>query len=69
MPLVKSPHFLSNPHETWKKQLSHEVIIFTKFHEERKKCGFFTNGQVLIRAPFLTQTLLCTLTAQGTAKL
>ena len=33
-PLVKNPQFLSNPHETWSKWLTHEVIIFTKFHED-----------------------------------
>ena len=33
-PLVKNPQFVSNPHETSSKWLTHEVIIFTKFHED-----------------------------------
>ena len=36
-PLIKNLQFLSNPHETWWKLSSHEVIIFTKFHEDRTK--------------------------------
>merc|ERR1712020_299721 len=36
-PLVKNPQFLSYPHETWSKLLPHEVIILTKFHEDRTK--------------------------------
>ena len=28
---------MSYPHETWWKWLPHEVIIFTKFHEDRTK--------------------------------
>ena len=31
--LIKNSQFLSNPHET----LSHEIIIFTKFHEDWTK--------------------------------
>ena len=33
-PLIKNPQFLSNLHETWWKWLSHEAIIFTKFHKD-----------------------------------
>ena len=36
-PLIRNPQFLSYPHETWWKWLPHEVIIFTKFHEDRTK--------------------------------
>ena len=44
-PLIKDPQFFFNPHETLWKWLSQEVIIFTKFHEDRtKKCGSFING-------------------------
>ena len=43
--LIKNPHFLSNPHETLSKCLLHEVIIFTKFHEDRRKIqDFLLNG-------------------------
>ena len=30
--LVKNPQFLSDPHETWWKWLTHGVTFFTKFH-------------------------------------
>ena len=33
-PLKKNPQFLSNPRETCKKWLPHEVIIFPKFYED-----------------------------------
>ena len=36
-PLIKNPQFLSNPYETWWKWLTHEVINFTKFHEDWTK--------------------------------
>ena len=36
-PLIKNPQFLSNLHETWWKWLSHEAIIFTKFHKDWTK--------------------------------
>ena len=36
-PLVKNPHFLSYPCETCWKYSTLEVIVFTKFHENRKK--------------------------------
>ena len=36
-PVIKNPHFWSYPHETLWKWLSHEVIIFTKFHEDMTK--------------------------------
>ena len=35
--LIETPQFLSNPHETWKKWLTHKAIIFPKFHEDWKK--------------------------------
>ena len=35
--LVKNLQFLSNPHETWLKWLPHELILFTKFHEDWTK--------------------------------
>ena len=34
-PLVKNPHFLSYPHEIQQKYSSYEVLIFTKFQENR----------------------------------
>ena len=35
------------------KKSSHEVIIFTKFHEDRENnFGFFANGQFLNMGPF-----------------
>ena len=37
LPLVKNPHLLLYPYETWWKWLPHEVIIFRKFHEGRTK--------------------------------
>ena len=46
-PLVKNPHFLFNPHETWWKKSPHELIIFTEFHKDRTKSVDF-----LIRANF-----------------
>ena len=36
-PIVKNPQFLFYYHETLRKWLSQEVIIFNKFHEERTK--------------------------------
>ena len=33
-PLIKNPQFLANPFETLGKLLPHEVINFTKFHED-----------------------------------
>ena len=36
-PLVKNQQFFSNPHETWGKGLSHEVIKITKFHKDWTK--------------------------------
>ena len=45
---IKDPQFLSNPQETWWKYLPHEVIIFSKFHEDRtKNVDLFINGQFL----------------------
>ena len=39
---------MSNPHKTCWKLLHQKIIIFTKFHEDwTKKCGFFTNVQIL----------------------
>ena len=38
-PMIKNPQFSS--HETWWKLLPHEVIIFTKFHEDRTKIKNF----------------------------
>ena len=35
--LVKNPQFWLYPHETWSKEQPHEVVIFTKFHEDRAK--------------------------------
>ena len=43
-PLIENPQDLSNPHETLSKCLSHEVIIFTKFHEGQTK---IVNGDFL----------------------
>ena len=37
--LVKNLQFLSYPHETWLKWLPHELVILTKFHEDRRKFG------------------------------
>ena len=34
---VKNPQFWLYPHETWSKEQPHEVVIFTKFHEDRAK--------------------------------
>ena len=45
--LVKNPHFLSNPHETWQNYSPHEVIILTKFHKDRTK-----NADLLLLANF-----------------
>ena len=36
-PLVENLHFLPFLHETYWKKSPHEVIIFTKFHEDRRK--------------------------------
>ena len=36
-PLIKNPHFLFYHHETWGKLSSHEVITFSKFHEDSTK--------------------------------
>ena len=35
--IMKAPHFLLYLHKTWSKLSPHEVIIFTKFHEDRAK--------------------------------
>ena len=35
--LIKNQQFLSYPDETWLKWSTHEVIIFTKFHQDRTK--------------------------------
>ena len=35
--LVKNPQFWLYPHETWSKEQLHEVVIFTKCHEDRAK--------------------------------
>ena len=48
-PLVKNQQFFSNPNETWWKWLSHEAIIFTKFHEDWTKIVDF-----LLMAKFWT---------------
>ena len=50
---------MSNSHETWWKWLAHESIIFTKFHEDWKKCEFFTIGQFLNMGPFFVPGLTC----------
>ena len=34
---MKNPYFWSSPHENLRKWLSHDVIIFTKFHEDMTK--------------------------------
>ena len=34
---MKAPHFLLYLHKTWSKLSPHEVIILTKFHEDRAK--------------------------------
>ena len=47
-PLVQNPHFLSYPHETLWKWLNYELIIFTKFHEDRTK-----NVDILLMANLL----------------
>ena len=36
-PIIKNLQFLSYPHETWWKWLTHEVIIVTKFLKDRTK--------------------------------
>ena len=57
-PLIENPQDLSNPHETLSKCLLHEVIIFTKFHEDRRKIvDFFTDGQFLCLETFFLLTI------------
>ena len=59
-PLIKHPQFLSNSHETLRELLPHEVIIFTKFHEDWKKIVYFLSmANFVTCAFFLAQTLDC----------
>ena len=53
-PIMKNPHLLFYSHETWWKWLPHEVIIFNKFHKDRKK-----NMDSLIMANFLKCQVFC----------
>ena len=56
---IKNPQFLSYPHETWQKYSPHEVIIFTKFHEDRTKIVDFLSMANFWKCPVLfLQTLL-----------
>ena len=49
---------MSNLHETWWKWLSHEAIIFTKFHKDWTKIvEFLSTANFWKCAIFLTQTL------------
>ena len=59
-PIVKSPQFLSNPHETWWKWLPHEVIIFTKLGtwELNKTVDFSLMAYFWAWVCFLFQTLV-----------
>ena len=44
----KNPKFFPCPRETWSKQLSHEIVVLTKFHDNRAKIvAFFINSQFL----------------------
>ena len=51
-PIIKNPQFLSYPHEIWWKWLPHEVIIFTKFHEDRTKIVDFLLMANFWKCPF-----------------
>ena len=54
----KNPQFLSYPHETWWKWLPHEVIILTKFYEDRTKIvDFLLMANYWVCSNFFLQTL------------
>ena len=53
-PLVKNPQFLSNPHETLSKWSTHEVNIFTKFHEDQTRIVDFLPMVNFWMCPFLS---------------
>ena len=56
-PLLKNAQFLFYYHETCWKWITQEEIIYTKFHEDKTKCRFFSNGQILNVSRFFIQTL------------
>ena len=55
-PSMRNPQFLSYPHETWWKWSSHEVIIFTKFHEDKAKIVDFLLWLIFESVPFMQLT-------------
>ena len=56
--ISKNPQFLLYSHETLWKWLSHKLIIFTKFHEDRtKNADFLLMANLWTRLGFFTQTL------------
>ena len=56
--LIKDPRFLSNAYETWRKRLSREAIIFTKFNDDWTKIlDFLLLANFWMFAVFFTQTL------------
>ena len=57
--VVKNLQFWLYPHETWSKEQPHEVVIFTKFHEDRAKTVDFLLLVNFWPSPvFLPQSLL-----------
>ena len=57
--MIKSLHFLSYPHKTWLRYLTHDVIKITKFHEDRTKdVDFLLMVIFLTCLVFFLQTLL-----------
>ena len=55
--IIKVPQFLPYLHETWSKLLAHELLILTKFHEDRPKTVELLLIQFWELCCFFTQTL------------